>query len=304
MTSDMKRFLVSISFALALLPGTAFAAVNCDEQAKPALECPTGYGVMCIPTGGGHWGCGRENAETPAAISATEPSDTAAEPETSTATAPSEQSAFPAPSAPPTPNIPMPDASAAAEPEEFPLENAQEFLEETSEYAPDSLQPILETAAWTIGTMLALLGLWEWVKRMREKKSGKCGRCGGGTKAEEKKPCARCGGSGKIEQEYEATVKCTHCKGSGTDPCHHCGGTGKMSMPNPPQSEQELEGWPPCDFCGGSGTKKIGAGRDWGEANDAVKNGQFACCMCHGKKEETYKAKREVDCPDCKGAKR
>lgn len=34
---------------------------NCDGQAKPALDCPTGYSMMCIPVGGDHWGCGKES---------------------------------------------------------------------------------------------------------------------------------------------------------------------------------------------------------------------------------------------------
>ncbi len=39
----------------------AGAKTNCDGQAKPALLCPTGYSMMCIPVGGDHWGCGKES---------------------------------------------------------------------------------------------------------------------------------------------------------------------------------------------------------------------------------------------------
>lgn len=114
-----------------------------------------------------------------------------------------------------------------------------------------------------------------------------------------KKTCGRCGDKKTITEEYAETVKCSHCGGSGQDPCHYCGGTGKMSLPNPPQSEEELGGWPSCDFCGGSGKKRLGAGKDWGEANDAMARG-FACCMCGGKKTETIKRTREIPCPSCK----
>ena len=58
----MKRFyfyiilISSISFFLSVS-----ARTNCDLQPKPALSCPTGYSVMCISTGGDHWGCGKED---------------------------------------------------------------------------------------------------------------------------------------------------------------------------------------------------------------------------------------------------
>jgi hypothetical protein len=319
----MKRpltILASIAVALSV-PGAVLAATNCDSQPVPAFSCPTGYSIMCIPTGGDHWGCGKESAggaieetgpvqarptESPAI---TEPATTTTAPtETSIAQPTAQPSSAPvAPTAAPKPTmmaqaqpVPATTSDETAEPAVEPpaLEDVQEFMENVAEEVPSSLQPVLSAIAGTLGVVIAFLGIWEWLKRVKEKKTGKCGRCGETT--EEK--CGRCEGSGKIDEEYEVTVKCTHCKGSGIDPCHHCSGTGKMSLPNPPQSEAELEGWPPCDFCGGSGVKKIGAGRDWGEANDAVKNGQFACCFCHGKKSETVKMKRQVPCPDCKGS--
>jgi hypothetical protein len=316
----MRRIATLSILALTLLPGAVLAATNCDSQPKPALDCPTGYSMMCIPTGGDHWGCGKEGAgggieEVPPAQTRPVESVVVSEP-AATASDTAQQSAQPtqaqvAPSAPPMPNVPAPlIAQAAADPsptgteappEAFQVEiaapDAEEILEIAEERAPTALKPIVAAVAGTLAVVTAFLGIWEWFRKMKEKKTGKCDRCGETTGEK----CAKCDGSGKIEQEHEVTVKCTHCKGSGVDPCHHCGGTGKMSLPNPPQSEAELEGWPPCDFCGGSGVKKVGAGRDWGEANDAVKNGQFACCFCKGKKEETVKLKRQVDCPDCKG---
>lgn len=36
--------------------------INCDGQAKPALECPAGYSVQCNPTGGYHWGCAKDSS--------------------------------------------------------------------------------------------------------------------------------------------------------------------------------------------------------------------------------------------------
>jgi hypothetical protein len=330
----MKKAASRIASILLFLasPVTVLAATNCDSQAKPAFDCPTGYSMMCIPVGGDHWGCGKETAggieEVPPiaqaqpasdpAVAATQPtppepiqpaptSQPVAAPTTAPTTAPPTS---PSPQPTPTPTIAQAAptqqplaASPSTTTQEAPIDvpeamgGAQETLETVAEYAPESLAPVLEAIAGTLGVVIAFLGIWEWLKRLKEKKTGKCDRCGETTGEK----CAKCDGSGKIEQEYEMTVKCAHCKGSGVDPCHHCGGTGKMSLPNPPQSEAELEGWPPCDFCGGSGVKKIGAGRDWGEANDAVKNGQFACCFCKGKKSETVKLKRQVDCPDCKG---
>src|SRR5688572_4873564 len=60
----MKGLPVRLLFAAALLlaPTGLLAQTNCDTQPKPAFSCPPGYGIMCIPTGGDHWGCGRENA--------------------------------------------------------------------------------------------------------------------------------------------------------------------------------------------------------------------------------------------------
>ena len=44
-----------------LFSGSVQAVTNCDDQAKPAFDCPTGYSMMCIPVGGDHWGCGKES---------------------------------------------------------------------------------------------------------------------------------------------------------------------------------------------------------------------------------------------------
>ena len=316
---QLKQGLLHVALTATLLlagPFKAAAETNCDSQPKPAFSCPPGYGMMCIPVGGDHWGCGRENAsggidEAPpvqemqiapvAQPVATEPAPTSVQTAPSEPAKPAAQPTIAA--AAPVPSSAAPEPSDQPQVDEEPsleLGEAQELLENASEIAPPFLESKLVAAAEAIGAMVFLLGLWEWLKRMREKKTGKCGRCGGDTKAEEKRPCPVCRGAGKLEKEIEVTVPCGHCKGSGTDPCHHCGGTGKMSMPNPAQSQEELEGWPPCDFCGGSGKKKIGAGRDWGKANDAMK-GDFACCFCHGKKSETFKKTIELSCPACGG---
>jgi len=42
------------------MPSTAVLAVaNCDDQAKPALACPEGYTMSCVPVGGDHWACAK-----------------------------------------------------------------------------------------------------------------------------------------------------------------------------------------------------------------------------------------------------
>lgn len=192
----------------------------------------------------------------------------------------------------PEPAVPAP----ASEP--VSLEDVQGAVEQIAEVAPEGVQPVFAAVAGALGGIVFMFGLWEFLKRFKGKDKKPCDGCGGtGTKPADEK-CRVCGGTRKIEKEIEVTIACLHCKGTGTDPCHHCSGTGKMSMPNPPQSQEELEGWPPCDFCGGSGKKKVGAGRDWGEANDAMK-GDFACCFCRGKKTETFKQKVQIDCPLC-----
>ncbi|KKR77718.1 MAG: hypothetical protein UU22_C0038G0001, partial [Parcubacteria group bacterium GW2011_GWA2_40_8] len=57
----MFKLYFTIIFAAGILFfSTADAITNCDEQAKPAFDCPVGYTMMCIPVGGDHWGCGKE----------------------------------------------------------------------------------------------------------------------------------------------------------------------------------------------------------------------------------------------------
>ena len=49
-------------FTAAIFLGSAWgvsAATDCDKIPKPALDCPTGYTVMCVSVGGNHWGCAR-----------------------------------------------------------------------------------------------------------------------------------------------------------------------------------------------------------------------------------------------------
>lgn len=45
-----------------MISGVALAQTSCGGQAKPDLSCPEGYSVMCISSGGDHWGCGKEGS--------------------------------------------------------------------------------------------------------------------------------------------------------------------------------------------------------------------------------------------------
>jgi len=324
----MKKTYIAtaISFLWLLSPGLTLAATNCDSMAKPAFGCPTGFSMVCIPTGGDHWGCSQAavdggiveaplvaptspdvtavpSTETPIATTVSDtnsvqnPTEIVPTIQPSAGAQPAVTTAPPAPKqSPSATEAPVPTLYTAGQ-DAPSLESVGEAMDFVAENAPDSLKPIFAAIASTVATMLALLGIWEWLKRLKEKKTSKCDRCG--KKSSENEPCLNCDGKGTVEEEYEATVKCEHCKGSGLDPCHNCGGTGKMTMPNAPQSPEELEALPPCDFCGGTGKKRVGAGHDMHEANEANAAGQ-GCCMCHGKKEESYKAKRQVPCPVCK----
>src|SRR3989344_6095201 len=55
---NIITLILSLSFGFV---GIAHAATNCDGQPKPALECTTGYSIMCIPVSIDHWGCGKES---------------------------------------------------------------------------------------------------------------------------------------------------------------------------------------------------------------------------------------------------
>ena len=59
MNKKILFYVVLIGAFMMITP--ALAETNCDSQAKPALGCPTGYSMMCIPVGGDHWGCGKES---------------------------------------------------------------------------------------------------------------------------------------------------------------------------------------------------------------------------------------------------
>lgn len=348
----LKTVRVAVLYAAVLFvsaAGAAVAATECDDQAKPALSCPTGYDIVCIPTGGAHWGCGRLAAdgtvteapsETSADASGTESGATSTQeaalaapammessaPATSTTTRdtdPAAEAATTDPAAQTQPSatsgaVASPAAPTPADGDDPDLEGTAvsglvpalaqdmtdgllEGAEAVEAFVPAPLVGVYEAVLATLGAVAFLLGIWEWVKRIRERKTGACARCGGEKNGANAEKCAECDGTGTVTREVETTIKCEHCKGDGVDPCHHCGGTGKMSLPNPPQSKEELEGWPPCDFCGGSGKKSLGAGRDFGKANKALK-GPIACCFCHGKKEITVKLKREVACTACRGS--
>lgn len=267
-----------------LIPVALFAQT--DGSASP-----TGESAVLVPQ---ERAAPTQTASEPAPMAQAVPQPAPAPAPTTVATPP------PAEPPAPAPTEPAPEAALTGEPAAEPptLEDVQGAVEEIGEVVPETIQPAFAAVAGAIGGIVFMLGLWEFWKRWKGKGKKPCGHCDGtGARAADEK-CGACGDTKKIEKEIEIAIACTHCKGSGIDPCHHCAGTGKMSMPNPPQSEQELEGWPPCDFCGGSGKKKVGAGRDWGEANDAMK-GDFACCFCHGKKTETFKQKVQIDCPLC-----
>ena len=59
-TKKLATIIVFNAMAL-VFPAALLAQTNCDNQAKPAIDCPTGYSMMCIPVGGDHWGCGKED---------------------------------------------------------------------------------------------------------------------------------------------------------------------------------------------------------------------------------------------------
>jgi len=57
-----KKHLVLIVFVgVLMVTGSVGAVTSCDDQAKPAFSCPTGYSIMCLSSGGYHWGCGKES---------------------------------------------------------------------------------------------------------------------------------------------------------------------------------------------------------------------------------------------------
>lgn len=131
-------------------------------------------------------------------------------------------------------------------------------------------------------------------KRLIELLKGK-----GGTKAEaekekndlpaeaEKIPCKTCGGTGKIKKYQTKSVPCGHCKQTGIDICHHCSGTGKSGGGGFGVPLDDIENYPnDCPFCGGKGTPEI----------------MLPCCMCKGRRKETYEEPYEVPCPTCKGS--
>lgn len=101
--------------------------------------------------------------------------------------------------------------------------------------------------------------------------------------------CGTCGGSGKVKEKVTKYAPCGHCKQTGIDICHHCGGSGRYGVGlTVPQTEEEVQNLMKCDYCGGSG----------------FPNPPFACCMCKGKRKESYEETVEVSCPNCKGTGR
>ncbi|OGZ72905.1 MAG: hypothetical protein A2908_00030 [Candidatus Staskawiczbacteria bacterium RIFCSPLOWO2_01_FULL_38_12b] len=56
-----KYIILGIFAALFLFITPVQAFTYCDDQAKPALDCPTDYSIMCISAGGYHWGCAKES---------------------------------------------------------------------------------------------------------------------------------------------------------------------------------------------------------------------------------------------------
>lgn len=336
---NLKSFVrcLGLSALAFLAPTPLLAQTSCGGTEPPAISCPKGSSIMCLPAGGDHWGCGEQNAMggfdevAPLAPTADRasvaPSPTATAPVTATAdpapvveaaAAQSETGTPVQPTAAPAPApVPLPPAAtdgpagpvlaaptaeapqvapvaAVAEPPS--LEDLGEAADFLAENGPSALKPVLAAIASTLAVVASLLGVWEWSKRRREKKTSKCDRCG--AKKTETGPCATCHGKKTVEDEIEVTLKCPHCGGTGEDPCHECDGTGKKPLPNDAlEGDRRPENRLPCDVCGGTGKKKVGAGQDK-DAKDEAKD-EPVCCTCRGKKEVTVKQKRQVPCPDC-----
>ncbi len=292
-----RKLYALIIFSLSFLFfSTAEAITNCDNQAKPAYDCPAGYTMMCIPVGGDHWGCGGQvngqmvewtpNSQTPE----------------NTAVPMFEQQAPPAPAESPVVNPVAPPAVTQEQISPQPQPTTEEpppAIEVTSETSPQvtiergiPINTLMSSGASYIVLAVAALTIFfwfgwrEWLKRKKKSVIPPVGGTKAEKEGEEKTPCETCGGSGKVKEKRRKSVPCKHCKQTGKDICHHCGGTGRYGVGlTVPQTEEEVESLMKCDYCKGSG----------------FKNPAMPCCMCKGKRKEEYEETYEVPCPTCKG---
>ncbi|MEK7583700.1 MAG: hypothetical protein AAB490_00510, partial [Patescibacteria group bacterium] len=210
----------------------ASARTNCDDQPKPALDCPTGYSMTCIPVGGDHWGCGKEvngqivewsQQPIPTLYEGTV-SDTNNASATGVVTQPSENT-------PPQASDDISETRSvngqdqlAPTPvtSEVQGKSISNTVPEPSPVAPDRPASVATPITTATTSSLALyavvaagalalfwLGWREWLKR--NKKSGP-------TVAPIKaRKCPTCGGSGKVKKQRTKTAPCGHCKQTGRD---------------------------------------------------------------------------------------
>lgn len=135
----------------------------------------------------------------------------------------------PAPTPKPAPTTTVPKPS---------LEQVQQAAETAADLTSGPLSNVLSAVAGALGGVLTLLGIQQALKQGKD--SGKkCPQCNG--TGETTGVCARCNGTKEVEQEYEPTMKCAHCEGSGEDPeerrdehgkpldCEECDGEGVVS---------------------------------------------------------------------------
>ncbi|OHA52156.1 MAG: hypothetical protein A3A97_04570 [Candidatus Terrybacteria bacterium RIFCSPLOWO2_01_FULL_40_23] len=285
----LKLYFAIIFAAGILFFSTAYAITNCDEQAKPAFDCPVGYTMMCIPVGGDHWGCGKEvNGQMVEWTSDSQVSDNTAVPVF-------EQQTPPVPPESPVTNTATPPANTQEQTSPQPQTVTEEppspieVITETSPLEQNSVSDIpvntlISKAPYVVAAVAVFVFFWlGWRQWRKWKKRSVLPPVGG---AVEKTVCGTCGGSGKVKRKRMKSVPCGHCKQTGRDICHHCGGTGRYGVGlTVPQTEEEVQSMMKCDYCKGSGFPKIA----------------IACCMCKGKKKEEYEEIYEVPCPDCRG---
>lgn len=313
-----------------IAPSGIFAATNCDSLAKPAFSCPAGYAIMCIPTGGDHWGCGRETPdggieetgsvrEEPAADPVVaEPAPTTQEPASpaptdpapafepgtaqpvaaSTASTPT-SAPVPAPattrpvavtSAPQAEPAPVMPSGTSAEVPAEPIVMPLEEVREMVEAVADEAPAAVQPYLYAVAGALAMLIAVLGVQELLRRARNR-----------NTHECAQCSGTGR---EEAAAGACENCEGKGaveeeyeaTAECAHCEG----------------EGEDPCHVCGGAGESRnagedvassCGACEGTGKRRD--KDGEnMECCTCAGEGEATATLKRDVACPDCDGVKR
>ena len=289
MRHTRKIYFLITFFAGILLFSTANATTNCDSQPKPALDCPTGYSMMCIPVGGDHWGCGKEQNGQIIETNPLPPSQDQVPPDTQTQT--------PLPPAggqvepPPPSNTDTASTSDVQDTTPSP-DNLQTVTPETNTTPPaatnssqNSVSSVLRIVSYVAPLAALAFFFWfgwrEWLKR----KKGKA--LPAEKEGEEKTVCETCGGSGKVTKKRIKSVPCDHCKRTGKDICHYCGGTGRYGVGlTVPQTQEEVESMMKCDYCEGTG----------------FKNPVLPCCMCKGKRKIEVPESYEETCPTCGGS--